>query len=231
MEKEEGVGHMSQIQGVIFDMDGLMFDTEPFWGSSWAPVIAEFGYDEVPEGMVVGVRGRAGETMLAAIRHYLGDDCPAEEIWEKEKALVIKREREEGVPKKPGLDDLLEYLHDCGIPIAVASSSTIEQIKTNLAHGNVEKYFDVMLSGESLGRGKPDPLIFFETAKLLGTRPERTLVLEDSFNGVEAGHNGHFVTVMVPDLAEPDDRIRSMATAVVDRLDQVIDLMEAGELG
>ena len=222
---------MSQIQGVIFDMDGLMFDTEPFWGSSWAPVIAEFGYDEVPEGMVVGVRGRAGETMLAAIRHYLGDDCPAEEIWENEKALVIQREREEGVPKKPGLDDLLEYLHDCGIPIAVASSSTIEQIKTNLAHGNVEKYFDVMLSGESLGRGKPDPLIFLETAKLLGTDPARTIVLEDAYTGVEAGWRGGFITIMVPDTAEPTDVQRKQATAIVKTLDEVIDLIEEGKIG
>lgn len=220
---------MAAIQGVIFDMDGLMFDTEPVWGSSWAPVCEPYGL-EVPEEMIAGVRGRAGETMLAGLRHYLGDDAPVERIWEDEKALVHKRIAEEGVPKKAGLDELLEYLHDCALPMAVASSSTRETIQSNLRQHGLEGYFDVLLSGESLGRGKPDPLIFLETAKLLGTDPSRTIVLEDSFTGVEAGHNGGFVTIMVPDLAQPDERIRSLATVVVERLDEVIDLMEGGKL-
>ena len=220
---------MSKIQGVIFDMDGLMFDTEPVWGSSWAPVCAEVGY-EVPEGMVAGVRGRAGETMLAALRDYLGDDAPVETILEEEKKLVRKRINEEGVPKKAGLDDLLTYLHDCQIPMAVASSSPKHQIEANLKREHIDGYFDVILSGESLGRGKPDPLIFTETAKLLGTDPAKTIVLEDSFTGVEAGHRGGFITVMVPDLSEPTDEIREQAVAVVDALDDVIDLIEAGDL-
>ena len=217
------------VQGVIFDMDGLMFDTEPIWGTSWAPVCAPYGY-EVPEEMVAGVRGRAGETMLAALRHYLGDDAPVEKIWEDEKALVHKRAAEEGVPKKPGLDELLEYLHDCAIPMAVASGSTKSAIQSNLRNAGIESYFDVTLSGETLGKGKPDPLIFLETAKLLGTDPKRTIVLEDSFNGVEAGYNGGFITVMVPDLAEPTDEVRRQATIVIERLDDLIDLMEDGTI-
>jgi HAD superfamily hydrolase (TIGR01509 family) len=218
------------VQGVIFDMDGLMFDTEPVWGACWEPVCAEYGIS-VPEGMVAGVRGCAGETMHAALRRFLGDEAPVEQIWIDEKDMVHEIIASKGVPKKPCLDDLLQYLHDCGIPMAVASSSTIGAIKGNLARGGIEGYFDVVLSGESLGRGKPDPLIFLETAKLLGTEPSRTLVLEDSFNGVEAGYNGNFITVMVPDLAQPTDEVRAMATAVVDDLGDVIDLLESGAIG
>ncbi len=220
------------VQGVIFDMDGLMFDTEPVWGACWAPVCAKYGMeDRVTEQMIAGVRGCAGETMHAALRKYLGDDAPVEEIWIDEKDMVHERVATEGVPKKPGLDELLEYLHDCGIPMAVASSSTKSAIQGNLARGGIESYFDVLLSGESLGRGKPDPLIFLETAKMLGTDPARTIVVEDSFNGVEAGFRGNFITIMVPDLAEPTDEVRAQATAVVERLDDIIDLMEAGKVG
>ncbi len=220
------------VQGVIFDMDGLMFDTEPVWGACWAPVCAKFGMeDRVTPEMVAGVRGCAGDTMHAALRKYLGEDAPVEKIWIEEKRVVHDRVAKEGVPKKPGLDDLLEYLHDCAIPLAVASSNTKEAIHNNLVNGHIDHYFDVLLSGESLGRGKPDPLIFLETAKVLGTVPERTLVLEDSFNGVEAGANGGFITVMVPDLAQPTDHIRKLATVVVERLDDVIDLLESGKLG
>lgn len=218
------------VQGVIFDMDGLMFDTEPLWGAAWTPVLAKFGLT-VPEGLVAGVRGCAGETMHAALRHFLGNDAPVEQIWIEEKRLVHKLIERDGVPKKPGLDDLLEYLHDCAIPLAVASGSTKSIIQSNLQRGGIASYFDVLLSGETLGRGKPDPLIFTETAKLLGTDPRRTLVLEDSFNGVEAGFRGGFLTVMVPDLAEPTEKIRQMAIAVVDDLGAVIDLLESGTLG
>lgn len=220
------------VQGVIFDMDGLMFDTEPVWGACWAPVCAKFGMeDRVTDQMIAGVRGCAGDTMHAALRKYLGEDAPVEEIWVEEKKLVHARIATEGVPKKPGLDELLEYLHDCAIPMAVASSSTKEAIRNNLANGRIEHYFDVLLSGESLGRGKPDPLIFLETAKLLGTDPKRTVVLEDSFNGVEAGARGGFITIMVPDLAQPTDHIRSLAAKVIASLDELIDLMESGEVG
>ncbi len=220
------------VQGVIFDMDGLMFDTEPVWGTCWAPVCAKYGMeDRVTDEMIAGVRGCAGETMHAALRKYLGDDAPVEDIWIDEKDMVHERVATEGVPKKPGLDELLEYLHDCGIPMAVASSSTKAAIQGNLARGGIEGYFDVLLSGESLGRGKPDPLIFFETAKQLGTDPARTIVVEDSFNGVEAGYRGNFITIMVPDLAEPTDEVRAQATAVVERLDDIIDLIEAGTIG
>lgn len=220
------------VQGVIFDMDGLMFDTEPVWGACWRPVCAKYGMeDRVTDELVAGVRGCAGETMHAALRKYLGDDAPVEQIWVDEKEMVHERIRTEGVPKKPGLDELLEYLHDCAVPMAVASSSTKSAIQNNLRNGKIENYFDVLLSGESLGRGKPDPLIFTETAKLLGTSPARTIVLEDSYNGVEAGYNGGFITVMVPDLAEPTDTVREQATLIIDRLDDLIDILESGKLG
>lgn len=217
------------VQGVIFDMDGLMFDTEPVWGASWEPVLQRFGLTLDPQ-MVVDIRGTAGETMNAVIRRFCGDDAPADEIRlaaiELVEETVLK-----GVPTKPGLHELLEYLHDCMIPLAVASASKPVLIDANLASAKISGYFDVTLSGESLGRGKPDPLIFLETAKLLGTDPARTVVLEDSYNGVRAGRAGGFITVMVPDLAAPTDEMYELADAVVERLDDVIDLMEAGKLG
>ena len=220
------------VQGVIFDMDGLMFDTEPVWGACWRPVCAKYGMeDRVTDEMVAGVRGRAGDTMIAALKKYLGDDAPVDKIWEDEKEMVHEHVATQGVPKKAGLDDLLEYLHDCAVPMAVASSNIREAIRKNLENARLEQYFDVLVSGEALGRGKPDPLIFLKTAEELGTIPSKTLVLEDSFNGVEAGANGGFITVMVPDLAQPDERIRGLATAVVDRLDKVIDLLESGAIG
>ena len=218
------------VQGVIFDMDGLMFDTEPIWGSCWERVISEHDF-EMPEGLLDEVRGCSGDTVCAALRRLLGEDAPAEEIWEREKKLACETLLEQGAPKKPGLDDLLEYLHDSVLPMAVASASPKDVILRNLRRSDLERYFDVVVSGEGLGRGKPDPLIFLETARLLGTNPARTLVLEDSSNGVTAAHRGGFACVMVPDLEQPAAEVAAMTTAVVDSLDQVIDLLESGSFG
>lgn len=218
------------VQGVIFDMDGLMFDTEPVWGSCWELVIAEHGF-EVPDGLLNEVRGCSGDTVCAVLRRFLGADVPAEEIWEREKQLACETLLEQGAPKKPGLDDLLEYLHDFVVPMAVASASPKEIILHNLRRAGLERYFDVVVSGEGLSSGKPDPLIFLETARLLGTSPARTLVLEDSANGVTAAHRGGFACVMVPDLEQPSTEVEAMANAVVDSLDQVIDLLESDSLG
>ena len=221
---------MASIQGVIFDMDGLMFDTEPVWGACWTSVCAKVGL-EVPDGMVEAVRGRSGETMIATVREYLGPDAPVEWLWEQEKEAVREAIEREGVSKKGGLDELLTYLHDCQIPAAVASSSPKAQIEANLARHGIAGYFDVIVSGESLGKSKPDPAIFLEAALLLGTEPRRTIVLEDALTGVEAGWRGGFITIMVPDLTPPDEKARRRATAIVDRLDDVIDLIEEGRLG
>ena len=221
---------MASIQGVIFDMDGLMFDTEPIWGACWTSVCAKVGH-EVPDGMVAAVRGRSGESMIAMVRSYLGPDAPVEWLWEEEKRIVRETIEREGIPKKPGLDELLTYLHDCQIPMAVASSSTKAQIEANLARHGIAAYFDVVVSGENLGTSKPDPALFLEAATLLGTDPRRTIVLEDALTGVEAGWRGHFITIMVPDLTQPDEAARRRATAIVERLDDVIDLIEEGGLG
>ena len=218
------------LQGVIFDMDGLMFDTEPIWGSCWGQVIAEYGY-EMPDGLLDKVRGCSGDTICTELRCLLGEDVPAEAIWERERRLACETLLEQGAPKKPGLDDLLEYLHDLVLPMAVASASPKDVILNNLRTAGLERYFDVLVSGEDLDRGKPDPLIFLETSERLGTRPAKTLVLEDSANGVTAAHRGGFMCVMVPDLERPSAEVEAMTNAVVGSLDQVIDLMETDALG
>ena len=210
-------------------MDGLMFDTEPLWGSCWKDVCAKYGY-ELPPTMENALRGLTGENMHEALRGFFGQDAPVEDMWQTEKEFA-GRLLANGAPKKKGLDDLLEYLRGLMLPLAVASSSSAPIIESDLRHAGVFEYFDVVISGESLPRSKPDPMIFEEAAKLLGTRPGRTLVLEDSLNGVAAGVAGGFITVMVPDLIAPNDFARRQCAAIVSDLGEVIDLLMSGELG
>lgn len=121
------------------------------------------------------------------------------------------------VPKMPGLDELLAWLDEHHIPMAVASSSPMTVIEGHLDHWGLGHYFKAVISGEHLTRSKPAPDIFLLAAQKLGTEPAKTMVLEDSYNGVRAGAAGGFVTVMVPDLSPATDEMRSSMPASVPR--------------
>lgn len=216
------------VEGVIFDMDGLMFDTEPVWTEAWTPTLATVGLEFNPE-LADAARGTSGSSMEAVVHRFLPDvDAKhiRETLYKTAHAMM-----EEGVPKKTGLDEMLDFLKAQGVPLAVASSSSQELIDLHLRNGGVREYFSELVSGDGLEHPKPAPDIFLKAAAALGVDPAHTLVLEDSLSGVRAGVAGGFVTVMVPDMVAPDDFARENATRICGSLHEVRELLDAGELG
>ena len=216
------------IQGVIFDMDGLMFDTERIWATLWEPALAGLGLS-YKEGLDEAARGTAGDSMRAVLRRFYGPDCDPDRI--------IEALHEQGViafqappPKKPGLDELIAYLEAQHIPMVVASSSRMASILRHLNNWHMTDHFQALISGEQFSASKPDPEIFLLAAEKLGTDPAHTLVLEDSYNGVRAGAAGGFVTVMVPDLLPADDEMRGLYTMECTSLNEVLAKLKTGEL-
>ena len=218
------------VEGVIFDMDGLMFDTEPLWTDAWYIVLPEFGIPEVPPALPDAMRGSSGETSYRIMRSFIGEDADAPAIWARMKEEVHKM-LERGVVKKPGLDELLAFLAEHDVPMAIASSSPHTIIEMDLNNAGVRDYFTFIVSGEDVDRPKPDPQVFLVSAERMGTDPAKTLVLEDSLNGVRAGATGGFITVMVPDMIAPTDEIRALYTRECKDLLEVRDLLAAGDLG
>ena len=215
-------------EGAIFDMDGLMFDTEPIWTETWAPVLATVG-KEYPHGLANAIRGTSGKSMEAVINRFVPD---VDAAYVREAAYEMVHEAiRRGVPKKPGLDELLAYLKSEGVPMAVASSSSLEAIRMNLANGGVADYFSELFTGVGMAHPKPEPDIFLKTAEAMGVDPARTLVLEDSLSGVRAGVAGGFITIMVPDLIAPDDFAKKNASLICSSLLEVRDQLAAGRLG
>ncbi len=216
------------INGVIFDMDGLMFDTECMWATFWEPALAELGLP-YKEGLAETARGTAGENSRKVVRSFYGEDCNAEAILDNLHKVADKA-FEPPVPKKPGIDELLAWLDEQQIPMAVASSSREKSIRHHLDNWDMTHYFKVIVSGQHVTRSKPDPEIFLLAAEKLGVEPKHCLVLEDSYNGVRAGAAGGFVTVMVPDLMQPDDEMRSLYTMECKSLNEVLEKLKSKEL-
>ncbi len=216
------------INGVIFDMDGLMFDTEKMWATFWEPALAELGLP-YKEGLDEAARGTSGETMRGILRSFYGENCDVEAIIESLHKVADKA-FEPPVPKKPGIDELLAWLDEQHIPMAVASSSREKMIRHHLDNWNMTHYFKAIVSGQHVTHSKPDPEIFLLAAEKLGVDPAHCLVLEDSYNGVRAGAAGGFVTVMVPDLMLPDDEMRRLYTAECKSLYEVLDKLKKNEL-
>ena len=216
------------LEGVIFDLDGLMFDTEPVWLDAWVPALESVGVEYHAE-LAAATRGTSGKSLDAVINRYL-PNVDAALVREKlgEAALDIMAA---GVPKKPGLDELLAFLEEQGLPLAVASSSSLDFINMHLRKGDVRKYFSKIVSGANIEHPKPEPDIFLMAAKAIGVEPAHTLVLEDSNAGVSAGVAGGFITVMVPDMDAPTDEVRATVSHICKDLYEVRELIEAGKLG
>lgn len=216
------------IQGVIFDMDGLMFDTERLWDTLWAPCCEEMGLPMPTPEFYAGGRGLAGVYLKQHLQEFYPDADPQEMldlVWD----LGMKRFAE-GVPCKPGLKELLAYLEETGMPRIVASSSPRHMIEQNLQTTGTARYFHDTVCGADVPRSKPDPAIFLEAARRLRLDPKTCLVLEDSYNGVRAGAAAGCVTVMVPDLAAPNEEMAGLYTRCCKDLFEVKELLQAGAL-
>ncbi len=213
---------------VIFDMDGLIFDTERLFMEKKNGVLAAYGYPATREDYVQTI-GLGGESLKAKLMELYGEDYPAEEITAKTRALVNRHMEEVGPGVKPGIVPLLCWLADRAIPCCVASSSSSDLVMRYLKLAGLENAFSFVLGGEQVKRSKPDPEMFLQACRLGGVQPNEALVLEDSENGIRGALAAEIPVICIPDLLYPRQELADQTLAVVETADQVIPLLQDNE--
>lgn len=205
---------------VIFDMDGLMLDTERLAPRAWVEAAAALDV-EFDLALTQPMVGRNFRDCQAIIVDRYGDDYPTAELmhaWHAAYDAIVARE---GIAVKPGLLDLLAWLEDEGIPKAVATSTRRDRALAKLELTALAPRFAALVGGDEVARGKPAPDIFLAAAQRLGAAPLRCLVLEDSEPGVRAALAAGMTPIMVPDLHAPSADLAALAPLVLDSLAQV----------
>lgn len=173
------------LQAVIFDMDGVIIDSEPFHLEVNRQIYSELGIDFCEEEYA-GYVGVSNEEMWADIKKKHALPHPVSQLKEMQISRDIKHIRSGQEKPIPGVTGLLQDICDKGFPVALASSSSMQLIELITESFGIRKYFTAVVSGENMERGKPEPDIFLHTARLLKVPPESCVVIEDSKNGVTA---------------------------------------------
>ena len=212
------------IEGVIFDMDGLMTDTENLFLKLWCEVMTQRGYP-AHRDVVTHCIGLDHNTTRAYVWEKLGEEFDYISILREVGVRSRAYCEMEGVPVKPGLYELLDYLDDAGITYAVATSTGYENAAWRLENIHVLHRLKGLVTGDMVTVGKPEPEIFLRAAESLGLPPDRCMVLEDSPHGILAAHRAGCIPVMIPDLKQPDEDTKRLLYAITDRLDHVIPIL------
>lgn len=194
------------LKAVIFDMDGVILDSERALMDEWEEVARERGLADILE-VYVRVCGTTRKTTEEIMKEAYGQDFPFDELDRHVYAMRDKKYAN-GLPLKSGIRELLTALKEAGIPTALATSTHGKRARAQLEAVGLLPFFQVVVTGEMVTHSKPDPEIFLKAMELLGVSPESAVVIEDSFNGVRAGRRSGAEVLMVPDLKQPTEEIR-----------------------
>lgn len=195
------------MKAFIFDMDGLMFDTERVFIGAWDYAGEKMGLGKAGY-MCIRTLGMNTPACEQAWRDEFGDEVDLDALWRYSREFVEDYYRKNAVSVKPGLYELLTYLKNKGYKLAVASSTKRHQVERHLNSANVRQYFDAVICGDMVEKSKPEPDIYLKAAAALGALPEDCCALEDSRNGLLSAHAAGIQVIMVPDLWQPDDMVK-----------------------
>lgn len=214
------------VSGIIFDMDGVLIDSERQSNEGWLWAAGQLGVD-MPMWLIDSFKGAPAELCCKFFDDYYKGVIDYWEAKELRTQHVYKIRETEGIPVKKGVKDIFEYIRNNGLKCAVATSTRRESAEKTLHEIGAWDYLDAVVYGDEVEHGKPEPDIFLRAAKAIGVNPSEAVVVEDSINGIKAGYAADMRVVHIPDTIAIDDDIRKLTYMVCADLNGLIDVVES----
>lgn len=212
-------------QAVVFDMDGLLFDTEALYRDAMIHTAPEFGCD-MPVSLYLDTIGLSGEATQRLLKQHFGEAFDLDRFWDRA-ATRFAVMASSDIRLKPGVIELIDLLDGMGLRFAIATSSRHDDVRRNLeAHALLDRFPIVVAYGDYTN-GKPHPDPFLTAARQLAVAPEFCLALEDSHNGVRSASSAGMMTVMVPDLLPPTEEVRAFCVGIAASLHDIGSALKA----
>ena len=193
-------------KAVIFDMDGVIFDTEKVYLDIWTEVFEKYGYKMTKE-LYVTVMGTGRKNVIKTFLENFGDNLPIEKMYEEKDNQLFYRIENQGIPLKEGVKELFSMLKEKDYKIALATSAKKERVEKQIKDKWLKESFDAIVCGDDVEKGKPSPDIFLKAAKKIDVEPENCFVVEDSPAGIKAAFSGGMKGIHVEDLKAADEDI------------------------
>lgn len=213
------------IKGAVFDMDGLMFDSEKLTFECWYKVMLKYGYKPSMEIYKKSIGLKRADSIIY-YKSVFGQDFDYIRYRKEVTDLFNEYIRKNGMPIKQGLFEILDYLKSKNYRLAVATSTSEESAKPMLKKANVYDYFDFVIYGDNVSNGKPHPEIFEKAVNGINLKPCECYAFEDSINGIKSAHSAGLYTIMVPDLVEPTKEIIPLTKKIFNNLNEVINFID-----
>lgn len=211
--------NINKIKAIIFDMDGVIFDTEMVYLKVWSEVFEKHGYKMTKE-IYTSVLGTGRENVKKVFVNNYGSNLPIDDMY-KEKDENLAKEIEKGVALKAGAYEILKYLKENDFKIALATSAISKRAFKQLKQANIYRFFDAVVCRDEVEKTKPNPDIFLKAADKLNVNKSECIVIEDSSAGIKAAFNAGMIPIHVIDLKDADSDILEMAYKSFNSLNDV----------
>ncbi len=219
---------MKDFDAVVFDMDGVIFDSERATMLCWLELADRYGIKDMEKPYLACTGTNAAMTRQIMLDAY-GEDFPYDEYAHEASRMYHERYDGGRLPMKSGVVEILEYLKNSGKKIALASSTKKQKVISQLQDAGILNYFDEIVTGDMVEKSKPEPDIFLLACEKIGVSPERAYAIEDSYNGIRSAYRGGLRPIMVPDLLPADQEMNELAEAVIDNLENVVLYLKGNE--
>lgn len=214
------------IKNIVFDMDGVLIDTEAIFMKCWKKLGEQLRLPDVEETAkkCIGITVTQTEALF---QETYGKTHPCENYVEAANAIFYAQEADQGLPEKPGVHELFAFLKEQNFRIALASSTKEAAVRRQMAAVGILADFDAVVCGDMVQRSKPAPDIYLKACELLQVRPEECYAVEDSYNGIRSAHAAGMKAIMIPDLLQPTQEICELTELVLPSLTELKKYLEA----